>query len=70
MCYLDLCRSASTIFLPKIQVHIISRTILKIFCIKNIKMKPPVVQFKKKSMKLYLFLKSKSQAKAYQHSCM
>ena len=33
-------------------------------------MKLPVVLFKKKSMKLYLFLKAKTQAKAYQHSCM
>ena len=33
-------------------------------------MKSPVFLFKKKSMKLYLFLKGKSQAKAYQHSCM
>ena len=31
-------------------------------------MKPPVVLFKKKSMKWYLFLKAKGQAKAYQHS--
>ena len=29
--------------------------------IKNIKMKPPVAQFKKKSKKLCLFLKAKSQ---------
>ena len=33
-------------------------------------MKPPVALFKKNIMKLYLFLKAKSQAKAYQHSCM
>ena len=33
-------------------------------------MKLPVVLFKKKSMKLRLLLKAKSQAKAYQHSCM
>ena len=33
-------------------------------------MKPPVTLFKKKIMRLYLFLKAKSQAKAYQHSCM
>ena len=32
---------------------------------KIIKMKPPVALFKKRSMKLYLFLKAKSQAKAY-----
>ena len=31
-------------------------------------MKPPVVLFKKKIMKLHLFLKTKSQVKAYQHS--
>ena len=31
-------------------------------------MKPPVALFKKKVMKLYLFLKTKSQVKAYQHS--
>ena len=31
-------------------------------------MKPPVVLFKKESMKFYLFLKAKSQPKAYQHS--
>ena len=28
-------------------------------------MKPPVALFKRKSMKLYFFLKAKSQAKAY-----
>ena len=33
-------------------------------------MKPPVALFKKRIMKLFLFLKAKSQAKAYQHSCM
>ena len=34
-------------------------------------MKLPDVLFKKKSMKLYLFLNAKTQAKAaYQHSCM
>ena len=34
-------------------------------------MKPPVVLFLKKSMKLHLFLKAKNRAKpAYQHSCM
>ena len=32
---------------------------------KIIKMKPPVTLFKKRSMKLYLFLKAKSSAKAY-----
>ena len=38
---------------------------LKNFNVKNIKMKPPAGLFKKRSMKLYLFLKAKSQAKAY-----
>ena len=33
-------------------------------------MKPPVALFRKKSMKLYLLLKAKSQEKTYQHSCM
>ena len=33
-------------------------------------MERPVTLLKKKSMKLYLFLKAKSQAKNYQHSCM
>ena len=33
-------------------------------------MKPHVVLIKKNSMKLYLFLKAKSQAQTYQHSCM
>ena len=33
-------------------------------------MKPPVALFKKNSMKLYLFLKAKSQAKTYQHRCV
>ena len=31
-------------------------------------MKPPVTLFKRKIMKLYLLLKTKSQVKAYQHS--
>ena len=33
-------------------------------------MKPPVALFKKNIMNLYLVLKAKSQAKAYQHSRM
>ena len=33
-------------------------------------MKPPVAVFKKQIMKLYLFLKTNSQVKAYQRSCM
>ena len=32
-------------------------------------MKPPIALFKTKIMK-FLFLKTKSQVKAYQHSCM
>ena len=69
MCYLDLCVGVSTIFLSQIQLT--SRTILKKYLnVKNIKMKPPVALFKKKMMKLYLFLKNKSQVKAYQRSCM
>ena len=70
MCYLDLCTSVSTIFLSQIQCQLTSRTILKISYVKNIKMKPPVALFKKQIMKLYLFLKTNSQVKAYQRSCM
>ena len=55
----------SAIFLPKRQYQITFRTMLKNFNMKNIKMTPPVALFKKRSMKLYLFLKAKSQAKAY-----
>ena len=55
----------SAIFLPKRQYQITFRTMLKKFNMKNIKMTPPVALFKKRSMKLYLFLKAKSQAKAY-----
>ena len=33
-------------------------------------MKPPVALFKKNIMNLDLDLKARSQAKAYQHSCM
>ena len=36
----------------------------------NIKMKPLIPLFKKRIMKLYVFLKAKSQAKAFQHRCM
>ena len=56
------------IFLPKRQNQITFRTMLKNFNMKNIKMRPPVPLFnlfKKSSMILYLFLKAKSQAKAY-----
>ena len=33
-------------------------------------MKPLAALFEKKGVKLYLFVKAKSQAKAYQSSCM
>ena len=33
-------------------------------------MEPPVALFKKKIIKLYSFLKTRSQVKAYQRSCM
>ena len=55
-------------FLPKRQNQITFRTMLKNFNMKNINMRPPVPLFnlcKKRSMILYLFLKAKSQAKAY-----
>ena len=58
----------SAIFLPKRQNQITFRTMLKNFNPKNIKMRPPVPAFnlfKKSSMILRLFLKAKSQAKAY-----
>ena len=58
----------SAIFLLKRQNQITFRTMLKNFNMKNIKMRPPVPLFnlfKKSSMILYLFLKAKSQAKAY-----
>ena len=63
MRYLDLCTSALAIFFSKIQYQITSRTILKCFNIKNIKMKPPVVLFKKMITKM-----ARRHAKAYQHS--
>ena len=52
-------------FISKIQYQITSRTILKCFNIKNIKMKPPVVLFKKMIIKM-----ARRHAKAYQHSCV
>ena len=58
----------SAIFLPKRQNQITFRTMLENFNPKNIKMRPPVPAFnlfKKSSMILRLFLKAKSQAKAY-----
>ena len=56
MCYLDLCNQQ--FFYLKDNVK--SQNFKKVN-IKNIKMKPPVAQFKKKSKKLCLFLKAKSQ---------
>ena len=47
----------SAIFLPKRQCQVTSRTKLKKKKFKNIKMKPPVALFKKKSKKLSFFLK-------------
>ena len=58
----------SAIFLPKRQNQITFRTMLKNFNMKYFKIRPPVSLFnlfKKSSMILYLFLKAKSQAKAY-----
>ena len=59
----------SAIFLPKRHnTKSLSGQSLKNFSMKNLKMKPPVPPFnlfKKSSMILYLFLKAKSQAKAY-----
>ena len=58
----------SAIFLPKRQNQITFRTMSKNFNTKNIKMIPHVPLFnlfKKSCMILHLFLKAKSQAKAY-----
>ena len=58
----------SAIFLPKRQNQITFRTMLKNFNMKNVKMKSPVPLFnlfKKSGIILYLFLKTKSRAKAY-----
>ena len=51
----------SAIFLPKDHVKSHSEQNFKKINIKNIKIKPPVALFKKKSRKLCLFLKVKSQ---------
>ena len=51
----------SAIFLPKDNVKSLSEQNFKKVNIKNIKMKPTMAQFKKKSKKLCLFLKAKSQ---------
>ena len=59
MCYLDLCNQQ--FFYLKDNVKSLSGQNFKKVNIKNIKMKPPVAQFKKKSKKLCLFLKAKSQ---------
>ena len=55
MCYLDLCIQLFSF--PKDNVKSLSGQNFKNVNIKNIKMKPPVAQFKKKSKKLCLFLK-------------
>ena len=55
----------SAIFLSKRQYKITFRTMLINFYMKNIKMKSSVALFKERSMKWYLFLKVKSQTKAY-----
>ena len=59
MCYLDL--RIQLFFFPKDHVTLLSEQNLKKINIKKIKMKPPVALFKKKSRKLCLFLKAKSQ---------
>ena len=59
MCYLDLC--VQLFFFPKDNVKSLSEQNFKKINIKNIKMKLPVALFKKKSRKLCLFLKAKSQ---------
>ena len=59
MLYLDL--SIQLLFFLKDNITSLSVQYKKDFNIKNIKIKPPVALFKKKSMKLYLFLKAKSQ---------
>ena len=59
MCYLDL--YIQLFFSPKDNVKSLSEQNFKKINIKNIKMKPPVALFKKKSRKLCLFLKAKKQ---------
>ena len=59
MCYLDLC--IQLFFSQKHNVKSLSEQNFKKINIKNIKMKPPVALFKKKSKKLCLLLKAKSQ---------
>ena len=59
MYYLDLC--IQIFFSPKDNVKSLSEQDLKKINIKSIKMKLPVALFKKKSKKLCLLLKDKSQ---------
>ena len=59
MYYLDLC--IQIFFSPKDNVKSLSEQDLKKVNIKSIKMKLPVALFKKKSKKLCLLLKDKSQ---------
>ena len=59
MCYLDLC--IQLFFFPKDNIKSLSGQNFKKISIENIKMKPPVAQFKNKSKKLCLLLKAKSQ---------
>ena len=53
MCYSDLC--IQLFFFSKGNVKSLSGQNFKKVNIKNIKMKPPVAQFKKKSKKLFAF---------------
>ena len=57
MCYLDLC--IQLFFCPKDNVKSLSEQNFKKINIKNIKMKPHVALFKKKSKKLCLLLQAK-----------
>ena len=57
MCYLDL--YIQLFFFPKDHVKSLLEQTFKKINIKNIKMKPPVALFKKKSRKSCLFLKPK-----------
>ena len=59
MCYLDLC--IQLFFFSKDNVKSLSGQNFETVNIKTTKMKPPVAQFKKKSKKLCLLLKAKSQ---------
>ena len=59
MCSLNLC--IQLFFFPKDNVKSLSGPNFKKVNIKNIKMKPTVVKFKKTSKKLCLLLKAKSQ---------